>query len=255
MEEQNWGENCPGDNFAYIDDNPNLNWNPMTGTSLISNLNMTQQSEFTEDVETIMKIKSEFQNYLTDVFLEKDDLNDKNFLDHQKKIEDGLESIHALMKSFDDQQKKVIDLEDRYKKSIESIQSDSLKLNDFSSFVTNINKKYKDIKVDEINKPIAKLCEEIKENTENLNLKNEYQKELYILKYYLHHFIKKINHGNIGSTCSLCLQKPVDTFLNPCGHTGCEDCIKKLKERQGEYNTNCFLCRQRVNSCHKIYFI
>ena len=36
MEEQNWGENCPGDNFAYIDDNPNLNWNPMTGTSLIS---------------------------------------------------------------------------------------------------------------------------------------------------------------------------------------------------------------------------
>ena len=85
MEEQNWGENCPGDNFAYIDDNPNLNWNPITGTSLISNLNMTQQSEFTEDVEIIMKIKSEFQNYLTDVFLEKDDLNDKNFLDHKKK--------------------------------------------------------------------------------------------------------------------------------------------------------------------------
>ena len=49
--------------------------------------------------------------------------------------------------------------------------------------------------------------------------------------------------------------KPVDTFLNPCGHTGCEDCIKKLKEREGEYNTNCFLCRQRVNSFHKIYFI
>ena len=109
MEEQNWGENCPGDNFAYIDDNPNLNWNPMNGTSLISNLNMTQQSEFTEDVEKIMKIKSEFQNYLTDVFLENDDLNDKNFLDHKKKIEDGLVSIHALMKSFDDQQKKVID--------------------------------------------------------------------------------------------------------------------------------------------------
>ena len=108
MEEQNWGENCPGDNFAYIDDNPNLNWNPMTGTSLISNLNMTQQSEFTEDVETIMKIKSEFQNYLTDVFLEKDDLNDKNFLDHKKKIEDGLVSIHALMKSFDDQQQQRI---------------------------------------------------------------------------------------------------------------------------------------------------
>ena len=54
MEEQNWGENCPGDNFAYIDSNPNLNWNPITGTSLISNLNMTQQSEFTEDVEKIM---------------------------------------------------------------------------------------------------------------------------------------------------------------------------------------------------------
>ena len=78
---------------------------------------------------------------------------------------------------------------------------------------------------------------------------------MYILKYYLHHFIKKMNHGNIGSTCSLCLQKPVDTFLNPCGHTGCKECIETLKKREGEYNTNCFLCRQRVNSFHKIYFI
>ena len=76
---------------------------------------------------------------------------------------------------------------------------------------------------------------------------------MYILKYYLHHFIKKINHGNIGSTCSLCLQKPVDTFLNPCGHTGCEDCIKKLQS-YGSDNYNCHICRKPINSFQKIYY-
>ena len=64
-----------------------------------------------------------------------------------------------------------------------------------------------------------------------------------------------MNQGNIGSTCSLCIQQPVDTFLNPCGHTACSNCIEKLKERENEHNLNCFICRQRVNSFHKLYFI
>lgn len=257
-EDQNWGNNCPGDNFAYIDDNPNLNWNSMTGTSLISNLNMNLINNTTElngDLDKIMKIKSEFQNYLSDHFEEITDEQEKDITEHKSKIENGLQSIHTLMEEFDKQQRKVMELEEKYKKSIESIQSDSMKINEFSDFVTKINKKYKDIKIDEISKPIVSLCETIKDNSENLKLKQEYHKELYILKYYFQHFIKKINQGNIGSTCSLCIQQPVDTFLNPCGHTACSGCIEKLKEREGEYNINCFICRQRVNSFHKLYFI
>jgi hypothetical protein len=256
-EDQNWN-NCPSGNFAYLDDNPTLNWSTLDGPSLISNLNMNtlnNSAELNENIEKIMKIKSEFTNYLSDKFTELTDLEDKDFVEHKKKIEKGVESINELMESFDNQQRKVIEVEERYKKSIDSVESDSRIITEFNSFVTKISKKYKEIDVDEINKPIVKLCEEIRDNTGNLELKNEYQKELYILKYYLHHFIKKINQGNIGSTCSLCIQQPVDTFLNPCGHTGCSDCIEKLKDRGNEHNLNCFICRQRVNSFHKLYFI
>jgi len=57
----------------------------------------------------------------------------------------------------------------------------------------------------------------------------------------------------MGSTCSLCLQKQVDTFLEPCGHTGCGECIDKYIKRDS--NNNCFICRQTIFKRHKLYFI
>ena len=66
---------------------------------------------------------------------------------------------------------------------------------------------------------------------EHINLLNEYQ-----------NLLKKINNGNVGNTCSLCLQNPVNKYFNPCGHTACDKCIDHLYEKSEDvYNVNCFL--------------
>lgn len=45
--------------------------------------------------------------------------------------------------------------------------------------------------------------------------------------------------------CSICMNKAINTILN-CGHTGCKDCLSKLK--------NCHCCRENINSLKPIYF-
>ena len=59
----------------------------------------------------------------------------------------------------------------------------------------------------------------------------------------------------MGNTCSLCLQRNVDTYMQPCGHTGCSECIKKLKDKMGDYDCNCFICRKRVEKFGVLYFV
>ena len=118
-----------------------------------------------------------------------------------------------------------------------------------------MDSKYSDLEISSLNKNMITISEKIRTNSKCEELKKEYQKQSYLMKYYLHHFVKKINGANLGSTCSLCLQRQVDTFMNPCGHTGCSECIQMLKDSGGnEYTTNCFMCRKVVTKFQKIYF-
>ena len=98
------------------------------------------------------------------------------------------------------------------------------------------------------------LSEKLAEKDTTKAIKKKYQKDLYIIQMYLHLFVKPINGANTGNTCSLCLQNPVDTFFNPCGHTGCGECIGKLQGLSRNYVMNCPLCRKNVSTTHKLYF-
>jgi len=104
----------------------------------------------------------------------------------------------------------------------------------------------------EIQRKIVKVAESIEARDKTKVLKDAYLKELAILKLYIHTFFKEINGINVGNTCSLCLQRPVTKYLNPCGHTGCSECLEKMGE--SSYTTHCFLCRKRVDSYHPLYF-
>ena len=73
--------------------------------------------------------------------------------------------------------------------------------------------------------------------------------------------IKYLNKCNVGNTCSLCLTNNVDTYFNPCGHTTCDDCLKKLRDENiHELNTlnqelKCPFCRKDVYDTKKLYYI
>jgi len=252
--------NGPLGPLEYQDDNVNLNISDHCPpgnyffVNMIDNLNNNPFPELNQSIDKICIIKNEFNDFLTQNFTHNLDINNE----HEMKkiietIDTGIDHINKLLTLFDSQQKKVIQMEADINKSITSIQNDSNKLNEFSDFTYKINAKYKDIDHKKLNDCILEICESIQENSENLELKKEYQKELYILKYLFHNFLKKINQGNIGSTCSLCLQKQVDTFIEPCGHTGCSECIEKYMNMSE--NPKCFICRKSIYKTHKLYFI
>tara|TARA_B100000902_G_C27279899_1_gene901090 strand:+ start:1113 stop:1856 length:744 start_codon:yes stop_codon:yes gene_type:complete len=222
-------------------------------TTIIQNLNSTT-SEVSSEIRRIMDIKQEFHSLLNDCFDQ--NLNSSEEMDtHVKLIDDSHKIIQKVMKSFQKQQQKVIELEADYKKELERTKEDIQKLDTFIHFLNQMNNKYQKEEIEGIEESLSELCKKIEEKNCCNTMKKDYQKELNILKYYFEHFIKKLNQGNIGNTCSLCLQRPVDTFINPCGHTGCKECIQKLSDSQGEYTSNCFICREKVLAFKPLYFI
>lgn len=62
-------------------------------------------------------------------------------------------------------------------------------------------------------------------------------------KFYTLRRVLKISDLGERYLCFTCLQRPVDTFLHPCGHVICESCIPRLHARI------CPFCRADVTMC------
>ena len=220
----------------------------------IENLNATFQIELNRDIQNMINIHQDMVQLLNDRFTTEINEEDEEIIEHKKRIEGGMKSFELLTKDFQAQQKKTLLAEEEFKKALEETSKDTEKIKEFTAFMIQLDSKYDDPEIKNLNQSMIDISEKIKKNSRCEELKKEYHKQIYVMKYYLHHFIKKINSGNLGSTCSLCLTRCVDTFMDPCGHTACSACIEELKGRGSEYNINCFLCRKVVNKFHKLYF-
>lgn len=222
----------------------------------IENLNATSNFELNQDIQQIIDIHQDMVGLLSDRFTsDAEEEKDKEIVEHKKIIDEGMKSIELLANKFQEQQKKTLLAEQEFKEVLNETSDEANKIKDFTTFMIQMDSKYSDLEISSLNKNMITISEKIRKNSKCEELKKEYQKQTYLMKYYLHHFVKKINGANLGSTCSLCLQRQVDTFMNPCGHTGCSECIQMLKESGGnEYTTNCFMCRKVVTKFQKIYF-
>ena len=67
-----------------------------------------------------------------------------------------------------------------------------------------------------------------------------------LLQYYIVHFVKPLNGGNMGSTCNICMQRNVNRFLDPCGHTICSECLQECQD-------SCFICRSHIIQSKPLY--
>ena len=236
--------------FSYVDDPIGV----YQSSNLIETLSTHTLPEF--NIESPKNIVREIGNDLyTDLqgsFSEKVDLHDTEVVEHVELIQECKKMIEKVSVKFKESLKKVTECEQTLKESATETHKSLEGVRKFSSFLNTLND---DDEHEELQMMMVVLSEKIQNKDTTKELKTKYQKELYILQHYLHNFVKPLNSANIGNTCSLCLQKPVDTFMNPCGHTGCSECIERLKELNGEmYQANCFMCRKSVNSFHKLYF-
>ena len=91
--------------------------------------------------------------------------------------------------------------------------------------------------------------------------KEEYAKERKnILKYI--YLLRKVNKMNVTNMCVVCMDEPVSHFINPCGHTFCENCLKNhleinnITDRDSIMNNiKCPICRKFVNNVNPLYFL
>lgn len=51
--------------------------------------------------------------------------------------------------------------------------------------------------------------------------------------------------------CPICMTNDVDTFLEPCGHTICQECISNKFCNSSKF---CYMCRTPVRGIRKLYF-
>ena len=204
------------------------------------------------------------------------------FKEHETKIQEALATFRSLIETYHTLNEKVGRLEKSLKASAETTKTSLKTIHAFSTFLNSLDTpqepfphapepepepepegseepdKEDDIRlresreIVEIQRKIVKVAESIEARDQTKALKDAYLKEVSITKLYLHTFFKEINGVNIGNTCSLCLQRPVTHYLNPCGHTGCSECLEAM--RSTDYTKHCYLCRKQVNSYHPLYF-
>lgn len=215
--------------------------------------NITSYHKPNLESKKVSNIYFKLTNLIDDIPEDYTQEEDDEIIKHKKIITCFHQSIVDFIAKLNEQKEKTLSKEKDFKISYQKIKSDVDKLKDFSNFMTTIDNKYTDVVFENINKSILDASEKISDNNNHEEIKKQFIKQNYIYSLYIDS-IKSINSFNSGNTCSLCLQRPVDTFMEPCGHTGCSECIKMLQSRNGEFNCNCFLCRKSIFKFHKLYF-
>uniref|UniRef100_A0A6C0F6A8 RING-type domain-containing protein n=1 Tax=viral metagenome TaxID=1070528 RepID=A0A6C0F6A8_9ZZZZ len=163
------------------------------------------------------------------------------------------QSLHATIQTVKDvylhmntQMKKVDTLEKQYKNELDTVHRNVSKLTDFIDFLNILIAKHDDLDITEIVKGIRTIIHTLSDNTSIKLLHDSYKFESSLLQYYIEHFVKPINGGNMGTTCSICMQRSVNRFLDPCGHTICSECLQECQD-------SCFICRSHIIQSRPLY--
>jgi len=202
--------------------------------------------EETENVTEIINIKNNLMNILNTV----DDVSNASdtIPDKLVKLSDLYDDFR---KEYLQEQEKFLKAEKYLNNMINLSKSNIKKLNVVIDFMRELDDT--DCK-NQLNETIISNIKQYSKNMEdNCDLK-EAKKEYMearknIIKYL--DVIKKLNKLNISNTCPTCLTNPVDIYLNPCGHTLCNECYDRVNM---DVEKKCFLCRSRVLSKFPLYF-
>lgn len=163
--------------------------------------------------------------------------------------------IDKFKKTQDIFLKSNIEFKKEYKKT-----EDDLKLvKSNAEYIKSVYKKYAN--QDELEENTKKFIEQvdniskdIKDNNKLKEKRQVYENNRKEMLQYLH-FIQTINSMNLGTTCSLCMHKNVDSYFDPCGHTMCKDCINKMDISLNSNDSNCPFCKNIVKMIKPLYFI
>lgn len=233
----------------YIPDNINTSFSIISNQeNIIKNFSDTY---INCNNKTVNSIKDKFMLLLNEnIDIEELIDNDNDLKSICNRFDNIIREIDEIFNEFKGLQNETSELSEEYEKSLENLKLDIEKLNDFQDFLGS--KSFKDEKtlIEPVIKNIEEICKNMLDDNKHDEVKEKYNKKLIVLKLYMHSFIKTINKGNTGTTCNICMTSNVDSYINPCGHTGCNKCFEKLEN----YDMKCFVCRKKVFDVRKLYF-
>lgn len=203
------------------------------------------------DNQTINSIKSTFTSLLSEnINIESLCTDNEEMKNIRSKIDKVVNDVEELFREFENIQDETKDVEYTYNKSLNELNKDIDKINEFQKFISSKNFENDGELIDPIVKNMEAICNTMLNSNEHGKIREEYNLKLLKLKLYMHSFIKTINKGNVGTLCNICMTTNVDSYVNPCGHTGCTNCLGRLED----YEMKCFVCRNKVYDIRKLYF-
>ena len=251
-----------------------------------NNLNMDVCSEQTDNVSNIIRIKNNIVNILNDNTISKELLN--NVESELENIEPETENIESeniepenlepenlepepesveidkelnidnmcniygdFINKYREEQEKYFKCEKDFNNEIEKSKSEIKKLDLIVKFMNEIDQgACNDLLIEDTIDNLKKISIEIDNNSNLEKTRKEYILSRININKYLK-MIKKINNMNVSNVCPLCLTNTVSLYLNPCGHTCCDECYERLVSNQ---DRKCFLCRQHIMNKNPLYF-
>lgn len=240
-----------------INENQNLNIQPYDNFSFqyecIDTIN--------NDNNNIIKIKD---NLLNIIEKKKDIIEINNDEYHNEDIDRIINNIKELFSDnkFYKLQGELNELEKELNDEMNKSKDNINKIDIFIKFINDIN--YSNIEnndLEEMKKKSEDICRKIDNNKELTEIREKYISKRKELNSYIY-FIQKINNYNTSNTCPICITRPVDRYLQPCGHTFCEKCLIRSNNMNHNMNNNmnhnmnnCMICRKKYNSINQLFFV
>jgi len=174
-----------------------------------------------------------------------------------------LAQLQTLTPSFEKLQDELSEIDKQYKDEIKEIKKKISTIDSMIAFIKQIS--YSSIE----KKDLEEMIEKMKTISEGI-VKNEVISKLrdsYIQKRKELHphlaLMKQLNQWNVANMCPICFKSQVTHFLNPCGHTGCKECLERNKREMSTINNlpqsnstfECAFCRKQISSIKPLFFL
>ena len=259
-------------NFINYDNNTNDIYgfqnmsNNISYEYIIDNIdnNVQRTSSCNEDipsVEQAMNIRNSIINILNDNDIDveyldktKSNINASGEIILEKK-EDGnvkkcSEMFDEFIKDYKKKQKYYLECKNKFQNEISRSKNNIKKLDLIIQFIRELDKDCNDQETEELLNKLKNLSNKIENDKNIITARTDYIKCRKDIENNLN-LVKKINIMNMSNTCPLCLTNSVNIYLNPCGHTCCEECYGRILNNN---ENKCFLCRSNIMSKKPLYF-
>ena len=178
-------------------------------------------------------------------------------------IDSVITKITELTPNFQKLQDELSEIDKEYKKEIKEVQTKITMIESMITFLNQIS--YSNIDKKDLQDIIDKMktvSEGVLKNESITSTKKKYAEKRKELYPHLH-LMRQLNQWNVANMCPICFRGQVTHYLNPCGHTGCKECLERNRKERDSSNTmpqsepsfECAFCRDQIMSIKPLYFL